>query len=190
MFDNVPGHKRRSTIQVASTAPPVIAPRPTRASALRTGQSPPESPKARPSVGPSSPKQPERKRSVGTFDNVPGHKRALTLDVPSIRPPVEPPRANRSSALRTAPVRAPPSSFFMKSSYEAPILSRSASQNSMRPRRESSVRSASVEPGERESDRIAAQPPRPPSIEPRSNRSALLRAAQMAGGSNTRVAAF
>ena len=50
MFANVPGHKRSDTIAVASTAPPVVAPRMTRAASLRLGQTPVTPPRPRPSA--------------------------------------------------------------------------------------------------------------------------------------------
>ncbi|KAI6012996.1 hypothetical protein EDC04DRAFT_724467 [Pisolithus marmoratus] len=51
-FANVPGHKRSETIIVASTAPPVVAPRLTKAAALRLGLEKPAVPPGK--KGPSS----------------------------------------------------------------------------------------------------------------------------------------
>ncbi|KAG9045748.1 hypothetical protein FS837_005705 [Tulasnella sp. UAMH 9824] len=221
IFADVPGHKRRQTIAVASTAPPTIAPRPTRASALRTGQgdvSPPKSrvkPRASTNPGPrpstagastssrapkplsAAPPVEEEPQPVAKnpFEGVPGHKRSETIEVASTRPPSATPRINRSAALRMAQKeaaasggssRAPPSSFSMKSSTEQ--HSRSASQASVRPslsQSTSSARSASVEPGQtqRSPSRTSTATSRPPSIVPRTNRSALLRASM--GGPGT-----
>ncbi|KDQ20850.1 hypothetical protein BOTBODRAFT_26870 [Botryobasidium botryosum FD-172 SS1] len=90
-FENVPGHKRRESIAVASTAPPVVAPRQTRSSLLRAGGSlnSPEPKKTRPRMSVSE-----------TFDNVPGHKRRLSITVASTAPPAIAPRPTRSSLLR------------------------------------------------------------------------------------------
>ncbi|KAI0632075.1 hypothetical protein C8Q77DRAFT_1158750 [Trametes polyzona] len=107
-FANVPGHKRSETITVASTAPPVVAPRMTRAASLRLGIKPAEKPKrttASTSNG-DTPKDPKP-----TFEGVPGHKRRETISVASTRPPTVAPRLNRSAALRQQKEAAPPSSF-------------------------------------------------------------------------------
>lgn len=216
IFADVPGHKRRQTIAVASTAPPAITPRPTRASALRTGQGDASPPKARvkprasttaarrPSTAGASTSsrtskpllaapsleeepQPEVKN---TFEGVPGHKRSTTIEVASTRPPSTTPRINRSAALRMAQKeaaasggssKAPPSAFNM-AFHGSAEQSRSASQASVRQSllqsTSTSVRSASVEPGQaqRSPSRTSTTTSRPPSIVPRTNRSALLRA--------------
>lgn len=215
IFADVPGHKRRQTIAVASTAAPAIAPRPTRASYLRTGQgdvSPPKSQvKPRPSTTAvrrpstagastssrtpkplsSAPSVEEEPQPVvkNTFEGVPGHKRSTTIEVPSTRPPSATPRINRSAALRIAQKeaaasggssKAPPSAFGMRAFHGPGEQSRPASQTSVRPslsQSTSSARSASVEPGQsqRSPSRTSAATSRPPSITPRTNRSALLR---------------
>ena len=106
-FANVPGHKRTEIIVVASTAPPVIAPRMTRAASLRLGQQPP--PK---SVRSSTSDAAARTRPVtqGTFDGVPGHKRRETFSVASTKAPTVSPRTNRSAALRAMKESTPPPS--------------------------------------------------------------------------------
>ena len=106
-FANVPGHKRTGTIVVASTAPPVVAPRMTRAVSLRLGQKPPPKP-----IRSTTSDTPARTKSVnqGTFDGVPGHKRRETFSVASTKAPVVAPRTNRSAALRAMKDNAPPPS--------------------------------------------------------------------------------
>jgi hypothetical protein len=99
---DVPGYKRNITVQVASTAPPVIAPRPTRASQLRQGK----------------PADVPRRQSLDispevTFQGVPGHKRRETLTVASTAPPTVAPRANRSALLRQQKLETPPPSSYM-----------------------------------------------------------------------------
>ena len=112
-FANVPGHKRMSTIAVASTAPPAIAPRMTRAASLRLGQAPPT--------------QVIRKRALtnqenskhgrtGLFDGVPGHKRRESIAVASVKAPTLAPRTNKSAALRVSKEQGPPGSFMCKCS--------------------------------------------------------------------------
>ena len=111
-FDGVPGHKRRESIPVASTAPPAVAPRMTRAASLRLGQS----------VEPTAlvPKGIAKAKSTGaaplnTFEGVPGHKRRESIPVASTKPPTVQPRTNRSAELRVNKEAAPPSSFNCKS---------------------------------------------------------------------------
>ncbi len=102
-FSGVPGHKRSETIHVASTAPPTVAPRMTRAASLRLGQQLEPKPKVRPSISTTN---------SDTFEGVPGHKRRETITVASIRPPAVAPRINRSAALRSQKeAAAPPSAF-------------------------------------------------------------------------------
>ena len=111
-FANVPGHKRAGTIAVASTAPPVVAPRMTRAVALRLGQPVPAQPKRRPTsvvVGKS------RAPDPATFEGVPGHKRRETISVASVKAPSVAPRINKSAALRVAKDTPPPSSYMCES---------------------------------------------------------------------------
>lgn len=105
-FAGVPGHKRAEAIPVASTAPPAVTPRMTRASALRLGQPVPQKPKARPSTAGGL--------LSDTFDGVPGHKRRETITVASTKPPSVTPRTNRSAELRVQKETAPPTSFNCK----------------------------------------------------------------------------
>lgn len=102
-FMDVPGHKRSSTIQVASVAPPVVAPRMTKAAALRLGQAPV-----------TTPTRPRTKSSESTFEGVPGHKRRESIAVASVKAPTVAPRLNKSAALRANKDSAPPSSFMCK----------------------------------------------------------------------------
>lgn len=225
-FAGVPGHKRAETIQVASTAPPVVAPRMTRAAALRLGQ-----------PVPSTTSKIERRTSSGgasvaeVFDGIPGHKRRESIQVASTRPPTVTPRSNRSAELRVLKDAAsPPSSFrsvrspgslsrsSSRSSLDVPgnqrpsfaTTTRPASAASMRtvngangtptktkpPSRPPSTKPLSSSPAVNskkspdENTATATPPaskPRPtvastgaPTISPRTNKSALLRAAKMA----------
>lgn len=103
-FANVPGHKRAEAIPVASTAPPVIAPRMSRAASLRLGQKVAPKP-ARPSTAGAA------DATKATFEGVPGHKRRESISVSSTKAPVIAPRSNRSASLRTQKEAAPPTSY-------------------------------------------------------------------------------
>lgn len=120
-FLDVPGHKRSNTIQVASTAPPVVAPRMTRAASLRINQKPgvvPSRTKPRPtsSSGPATTAadriaaKERAEKLKATFEGVPGHKRRETITVASLQTNIQP-RLNKSAELRAKKDNAPPSSY-------------------------------------------------------------------------------
>lgn len=103
-FANVPGHKRATTIAVASTAAPTIAPRMTKAAALRLGIKPEPVTKQRvQNIDTGKPKE--------TFEGVPGHKRRESFTVASTKAPTVAPRLNKSASLRASKEAAPPTSF-------------------------------------------------------------------------------
>lgn len=111
-FMDVPGHKRSSTIQVASTAPPAVAPRMTRAASLRiNGGKAPEPSRPRPRPTTSNGTSSAARANGTTFEGVPGHKRRETISVASVAPPTVAPRLNKSAELRAKKKEAPPSSF-------------------------------------------------------------------------------
>ncbi|KAG8700462.1 hypothetical protein FRC08_004690 [Ceratobasidium sp. 394] len=150
-FEGVPGHKRRESISVASTAPPAIAPRANKSAQLRAqklaeGLDPKavrrqtmiEFPVARKEQ--LSPEELEE-RNRATFEGVPGHKRRESISVASTAPPTVAPRVNRSSMLRiqkmatAAGPGGPPSSF--KGGLEVPSGSAPARSLSTRSSRTS-----------------------------------------------------
>ncbi|PCH40062.1 hypothetical protein WOLCODRAFT_88437 [Wolfiporia cocos MD-104 SS10] len=241
-FENVPGHKRAGTITVASTAPPAIAPRMTRAASLRLGEKVPEAPKRNIVSAPDATRtgvagrKSLDEKSSATFEGVPGHKRRETFSVASTKPPTVAPRMNKSAALRQQKDAAPPSSFtFRNSTSQTP--SRPASRTSVggsssapvpasrpasaasnqstasrstrsriastpnvtggEPRRSPSVSRATTATALSTSSTSTAKSPetptkpkpRPssmqPTITPRTNKSALLRAAKMATATPT-----
>ena len=100
-FLDVPGHKRSDTITVASTAPPAIAPRMTKAASLRLGLMTPSPSPVRRTVT-------DEEKAKNTFEGVPGHKRRETISVVSTKPPTMVPRLNKSAALRAAQKDSPP----------------------------------------------------------------------------------
>ncbi|KAJ3841643.1 hypothetical protein F5878DRAFT_609690 [Lentinula raphanica] len=116
-FANVPGHKRTETITVASTAAPTIAPRLTKAAALRLGIAPPP---------PTIKKQPS-----SSFDGVPGHKRRETIAVASTQEPTVKPKLNKSASLRATKDKAPPTSFMFRGPTEPKLPGRSNSRLSV-----------------------------------------------------------
>jgi hypothetical protein len=111
MFANVPGHKRMNTIAVASTAPPTIAPRMTRAASLRLGQAPPLHVIRKRAL---TNQENSKHGTTSLFDGVPGHKRRESIAVASAKAPTLAPRLNKSSALRVSKEQAPPTSFMCK----------------------------------------------------------------------------
>ncbi|KAJ6477436.1 hypothetical protein C8R47DRAFT_1075390 [Mycena vitilis] len=154
-FANVPGHKRAESIAVASTAAPTIAPRMTRATALRLGVAPPA---------------PIRRQSSGTgqtFDGVPGHKRRETITVASVMAPTVAPRLNKSAALRASKDQAPPSSFQFRppTTQKMPGLSRSNSTSSLTtskpPSRPASAAGRPASAAGRPASAAAGAPPKP-----------------------------
>jgi hypothetical protein len=110
-FANVPGHKRAETIAVASTAPPAVAPRMTRAVALRLGQQVAPTPTRRRPSSVSLDGKTTDGEVKRPFEGVPGHKRRETISVASVKAPLVAPRLNKSATLRAQKDAAPPSSF-------------------------------------------------------------------------------
>ncbi|KAJ3791231.1 hypothetical protein GGU10DRAFT_338229 [Lentinula aff. detonsa] len=138
-FANVPGHKRADTITVASTAAPAIAPRLTKAAALRLGLPPPP-----PTV---------RKQPSTSFEGVPGHKRRESIAVAATQEPSVRPKLNKSASLRAAKDKAPPTSFMFRGPTETKLPGRSSSRLSVndsssntKPSRPSSVASTRAPP--------------------------------------------
>ncbi|EIN12745.1 hypothetical protein PUNSTDRAFT_97596 [Punctularia strigosozonata HHB-11173 SS5] len=134
MFADVPGYGYRSEkFKVASTAAPKVAPRMSRAAALRMGLKPEESPsraKPRPSSFAAPVNVTKLAPKTGTFDGVPGHKRRETITVASVKAPTVAPRLNKAASLRAQKEAAPPSSFNFRGSSQAPS-SRSSSRASI-----------------------------------------------------------
>ncbi len=160
-FANVPGHKRTSTIAVASTAPPVVAPRMTKAASLRiakeaaTNGTGPGSPALKKRTVTDSPATPPRK-STNTFEGVPGHKRRETISVASVKPPTVTPRLNKSSALRALPKEgtqtSPSSCMFFPFDYPGCILTmQQLVRGSLSPPVSRTISSESTTPARRQS---------------------------------------
>ncbi|KAI0036437.1 hypothetical protein K488DRAFT_21710, partial [Vararia minispora EC-137] len=137
IFANTPGHKRAETISVASTAAPTIAPRMTRAAALRLGIQPPPAAVRTKTAPAATGATTKETHGEDTFDGVPGHKRRESIAVSSTRAPTVAPRLNKSAALRASKEAAPPTSYQFRGptssngSSRAPSLSRSSSLSSL-----------------------------------------------------------
>ncbi|CAE6427072.1 hypothetical protein ACGC1H_004630 [Rhizoctonia solani] len=147
-FEGVPGHKRRESISVPSTAAPAITPRQNRSAMLRAQKlAEGDKPMKFPSMSDSrerqtmSPEELEEKKRA-TFEGVPGHKRRESIKVASTAAPAVAPRPNRSSLLRaqklaagasSGPGGAPPSSFRAAASENGPTrtLSKKSSTGSI-----------------------------------------------------------
>jgi len=122
-----------------------------------------------------------------TFDGVPGHKRRESISVASTAAPTISPRPNKSALLRASKDAAPPSSFQFRQPI-GPTLSRSTSSLGRPASAQGDVNSPRRSLS-RLSDTGILTPPRlrpaslqAPTIAPRPNRSAMLRAAKMANG--------
>ncbi|KAH8918922.1 hypothetical protein BT69DRAFT_1300594 [Atractiella rhizophila] len=160
IFDGIPGHKRRESVPVKSTAPPTITPRGTRSSSLRTGDSQDyfNSRSASKSPNPSTPST-TGVSGRASFDGVPGHKRVEKIEVKSTKAPTIAPRLTKAAALRTGVMSPPP-----------------------RERRERSLEDVPEEnlfqnvPGHKRVERIAVKSTNAPTVAPRLTKSASLRA--------------
>ncbi|KAF8627438.1 hypothetical protein AX17_006252 [Amanita inopinata Kibby_2008] len=155
-FEGVPGHKRRETISVASTKAPTVPPRLNKSAALRAAQKEAAAPPSsfRGAVSPA------RARSASQTFVRPASSLATVHDSPtSSRPPI----GRSSSVLGTRPSPARKSvngvSARSKDDIDTPTDETDRKATSTRPRRPSSVML-------------------PPSIPPRTNKSAALRAAK------------
>ncbi|KAI0295072.1 hypothetical protein B0F90DRAFT_1940091 [Multifurca ochricompacta] len=120
-FAGVPGHKRRGSISVPSTAPPIMAPRQNRSAILRASKettAPPTSFQFKLPVSASPPSRPasaqggdlnlrSARRSLSRTSNVGGDGVIVTPPKPRLiclQAPATEPRQNRSAMLRMAKI--------------------------------------------------------------------------------------
>ncbi|KAJ7109742.1 hypothetical protein C8R43DRAFT_904634 [Mycena crocata] len=169
-FDGIPGHKRRETISVASVQAPTVAPRLNKSAALRASkdQGPPSSFQFRP---PTAPK-------------LPGLSRSNSTSSLQTKPPSRPASAQSvSTPQRSATVRPAPRPSSVSVRPAAPRASILPTKPTLTNRNGS----AGTPSSNGASPTVAAAPVRPkprpssistPSIAPRTNRSAVLRAAK------------
>ncbi|KAF9497598.1 hypothetical protein BDN71DRAFT_1387274 [Pleurotus eryngii] len=149
----------------ATHAEPDIKPRMSRASALRAGL-----PVEKTHVGPRAPLN--RERLAKTFANVPGHKRAQTIQVASTAAPTIEPRMTRAASLRLgltppAPAARPRPSIAPSSKKSKDTLVEEIAV----PKKDT----FEGVPGHKRRESISVASAKPPSIAPRLNKSAALR---------------
>ncbi|KAJ7095856.1 hypothetical protein B0H15DRAFT_774786 [Mycena belliarum] len=168
-FDGVPGHKRRESISVASTAAPTVAPRLNKSAALRASkdQGPPSSFQFR---TPSAPKLPGLSRSNSTSSLQQTKPPSRPASAASMSTPSRPAVARPSSvSMRPAPPRASilpaKPALTSRNGSTGPQSNNGTNVNG-------TADAAPVRPKPRPSS-IST-----PSIAPRTNRSAALRAAK------------
>ncbi|KAM5533453.1 hypothetical protein V8D89_012891 [Ganoderma adspersum] len=187
-FAGVPGHKRRETIAVASTRPPTMAPRLNKSAALRASKdaAPPSSFMFR---QPSAQSVPSRSSSRQSFNGT-SSARPVVSRPPSAasasRPALSRATSNVSTSIGPRPSLrpAPKSTSAVPKTNGVPPKTNGVlpKTNGTAPKTNGTTNGATTPKAE-----APAKPrPRPsslqaPTITPRPNRSALLRAAKMAG---------
>ncbi|THU87024.1 hypothetical protein K435DRAFT_793779 [Dendrothele bispora CBS 962.96] len=176
-FANVPGHKRAETISVASTAAPVVAPRMTKAAALRLG------------IQPTPTTTRKTSDNKATFEGVPGHKRRESIAVASVAAPTVAPRLNKSAALRQQKDSAPPTSFMFRgpSAPKVPGLSRSNSSSSLQNIPHSRPPSARPPSATGTASRTSSRPPAQRTTSTTSNASTSTNRSAKPNGSTTKA---
>ncbi|GAA6001051.1 hypothetical protein JCM10207_007390 [Rhodosporidiobolus poonsookiae] len=161
-FDGVPGHKRRESIPVKATQPPKVQVRMSKTARLRNGIVEEDA------AGGTAMRR--AKTESTSFAGVPGHPRQESIAVASSKPPSITPRPNRAMLLRQGSDELPRA--------VSPLASRRAATSlgvptaSLPPRASSALSRSSVAP--------PAPTPSKPTIAPRSNKAAELRAAKKA----------
>ncbi|KAF4590165.1 hypothetical protein EYR40_009436 [Pleurotus pulmonarius] len=149
----------------ATHAEPDIKPRMSRASALRAGL-----PVEKTHVGPRAPL--DKERLAKTFANVPGHKRAQTIQVASTAAPTIAPRMTRAASLRLG--LTPPAPAARPRPSVAPSSKKSkdtVAEEKAVPKKDT----FEGVPGHKRRESISVASAKPPSIAPRLNKSAALR---------------
>ncbi|KAG6831934.1 hypothetical protein H0H92_006535 [Tricholoma furcatifolium] len=168
-FEGVPGHKRRESIAVASTKAPTVAPRLNKSAALRQqkDQAPPTSFMFRGATTPKTPGAISRTTSMSSL----GSSTKSSVSAAPSTAPAPAPAPTPKPARPAAPVKRPSSV--------------AGSRPSLAPRPPSALKANGAVDADQSKP---ARPPRPssvaslnhaPSIQPRTNRSAALRAAKM-----------
>ncbi|KAG6854655.1 hypothetical protein C0991_003303 [Blastosporella zonata] len=178
-FEGVPGHKRRESIAVASVrAAPTVAPRLNKSAELRQQkeQGPPSSFMFR---GATAPKLPGIARSTSMI-SLGSSTKSIGVASKSAPTPTSKPAPKPPSAPTPAPARPPRPASQVSQAPPRPPVKRPSSVLAARP-------SAAASDSTAADTKPAARPPRPssvaslnhnPSIPPRTNRTAALRAAK------------
>ncbi|KAI0365750.1 hypothetical protein BV20DRAFT_720202 [Pilatotrama ljubarskyi] len=179
-FEGVPGHKRRETIAVASTRPPTVAPRLNRSAALRQQKeaAPPSSFQFR-QAGP--PRSSSRQSFSGTSSARPTFSRPpSSASVQTATGPARPTLSRTASLSRATGTRPGPRPS------TAPSAKTTGAIPKAKPAGEGGAEANGNGNGNGKEEPPAKPKPRPSSLQapvlaPRTNKSALLRAAKMAG---------
>ncbi|KAI0250733.1 hypothetical protein BJV78DRAFT_1216474 [Lactifluus subvellereus] len=176
---NTEGTSRRTPFKAREIPPshvsPSIVPRTTRAADLRAGVTPPRNERER---GPRTP--PTKEALQKMFANVPGHKRTESIVVASTKAPTVPPRMTRAASFRISgttpprPVRPKPIITVAEAKAKAAEEARAAAAL-----KEAQAKMFEGVPGHKRRESISvASTTCAPTITPRPNRSALLRASK------------
>ncbi|KAG5353162.1 hypothetical protein C0989_009806 [Termitomyces sp. Mn162] len=178
MFEGVPGHKRRESIVVASVKPPSVSPRSNKSAELRQRgeQAPPSSFMFR---GATTPKLPGMARTTSTSSSGSSPKVTST--------PVASPSAPSARSASRASLSTTPSRYAVRRPSSVLGTTPTVASNPSTPNAPATNGDANADADADSPSRPTARPPRPssvaslhssPSITPRTNRSAVLRAAK------------
>lgn len=153
---------------------PTIVPRTTRAADLRTGATPPKIERNH------SPRTPPSKEALKKmFLNVPGHKRTESIPVASTLAPSMPPRMTRAASLRiegaTPPKPFRPKPIITLAQAKAKAAEEERAKAALK---EAQARTFDGVPGHKRRDSFSVSSTKTPTVTPRQNRSALLRASK------------
>ncbi|KAI0354916.1 hypothetical protein OH77DRAFT_371468 [Trametes cingulata] len=178
-FEGVPGHKRRETIAVPSTRPPTVAPRLNRSAALRQQKeaAPPSSFQFR-QAGP--PRSTSRQSFNGTSSARPTISRPpSSASVQNASGGSSRPALSRTTSLSSRPGPRPSTAPSAKTTGTIPKAKSAVQGNG-------DAEANGGGDGQAKEEPPAKPKPRPsslqaPALAPRTNKSALLRAAKMAG---------
>jgi hypothetical protein len=153
---------------------PTIVPRTTRAADLRAGVTPP---KILREHGPRTP--PSKEAMKRMFANVPGHKRTESIPVASTLAPTMTPRMSRAASLRIEgtpppkPVRPKPIITLAQAKAKAAEEERAKAAL-----KEAQKKTFDGVPGHKRRESFSVSSTKVPTVTPRQNRSALLRASK------------
>ncbi|KAF8500911.1 hypothetical protein F5888DRAFT_1793300 [Russula emetica] len=153
---------------------PTIVPRTTRAADLRTGVTPPKIERNH------SPRTPPSKEALKRmFANVPGHKRTDSIPVASTLAPSMPPRMTRAASLRiegaTPPKPFRPKPIITLAQAKAKAAEEERAKAALK---EAQARTFDGVPGHKRRESFSVSSTKSPTVTPKQNRSALLRASK------------
>ena len=152
---------------------PTIVPRTTRAADLRTGATPPKIERNH------SPRTPPSKEALKRmFANVPGHKRTESIPVASTMEPSMLPRMTRAASLRiegAPPLKPRPKPIVTLAQAKAKAAEEERAKAALK---EAQARTFNGVPGHKRRDSISVYSTKVPTVTPKQNKSAMLRASK------------